>query len=258
MKRPLVVTIVTITALLTGCLSGPGFVSVDEKFSKSESASGIHLVRKGETLYAIAWRYGLDYRELANANSISAPYIIYPGQKIDVKYTARSNKVVATPSVRNPSKVPAPRTQPTQTKTQNSHVSPNNIPDAPVSQWLWPLEGQVIGYFSTKKPVNKGIDIAGSLGESVLAAAAGTVVYAGTGLRGYGNLVIIRHNEKFLSAYAHASRILVSENQEVKAGGKIAETGSTGTDKVKLHFEIREDGKPVNPLKYLPARRGGG
>ena len=91
-----------------------------------------------------------------------------------------------------------------------------------------------------------------------MAAAAGTVVYAGTGLRGYGNLVIIRHNDKFLSAYAHASRITVRENQKVKAGEKIAEKGSTGTDKVKLHFEIRENGKPVNPLQYLPERRGGG
>jgi lipoprotein NlpD len=105
--------------------------------------------------------------------------------------------------------------------------------------------------------VSKGIDIAGSLGESVLAAAAGSVVYAGTGLRGYGNLVIIRHNEKFLSAYAHASRIVVRENESVKAGQKIAEIGSTGTDKVKLHFEIRENGKPVDPLKFLPKTGGG-
>ena len=102
--------------------------------------------------------------------------------------------------------------------------------------------------------MNKGINIASSLGESVMAAAAGTVVYAGTGVRGYGNLVIVRHNDEFLSAYAHASRVLVRENQKIKAGEKIAETGSTGTDKVKLHFEIRKNGKPVNPLSYLPKK----
>jgi len=258
MKTPLLVTIVTITALLTGCSSGGGFVSVDEKFSKGERASGFHLVRKGETLYAIAFRYGLDYRQLANANSISSPYTIYPGQKIDVKYTAQQAKPTARPPVRIPSKETSATPQPVQVESGNSHISPKDIPNSPVSQWLWPLGGEIIGHFSTKKPVNKGIDIAGSLGESVLAAAAGTVVYAGTGLRGYGNLVIIRHNDKFLSAYAHASRVTVRENQEIKAGEKIAETGSTGTDKVKLHFEIREDGKPVNPLTYLPARRGGG
>jgi lipoprotein NlpD len=114
----------------------------------------------------------------------------------------------------------------------------------------------LIGHFSTKKPVNKGIDIAGALGESVLAAAAGTVVYAGQGLRGYGNLVIVKHNDTYLSAYAHTSRILVSEQEVVKAGQKIAEIGSTGTDKVKLHFEIRRNGKPVDPLRYLPSRPG--
>ena len=213
---------------------------------------------KGETLYSIAWRYGLDYRELANANSISSPYVIYPGQKIDISNTGVKAKPPLAVAVRNPSKQPSTPVKPPQVKIENSHVSPEMPRNTPVSAWLWPANGKVIGHFSTNKPVNKGIDIAGSLGESVLAAATGTVVYAGTGLRGYGNLVIIRHDEKFLSAYAHASRVLVRENQEVKAGEKIAETGSTGTDKVKLHFEIRENGKPVDPLQYLPKRRGGG
>ncbi|MFT6539574.1 MAG: lipoprotein NlpD [Thalassolituus sp.] len=252
------VTIVTLILFLGACSGGGGFVSVDKKFSKAQPASGFHLVREGETLYSIAWRYGLDYRELANANSISSPHTIYPGQKIDVRYTASEAKTAAPLPVRNPSKVTSVVSKGTQEKPKNSHMSPKVLPSGPVSDWQWPTDGAVIDQFSTKNPVNKGIDIAGSLGESVLAAAAGTVVYAGTGLRGYGNLVIIRHNEKYLSAYAHASRINVTENQDVKAGEKIAETGSTGTDKVKLHFEIRESGKPVNPLKYLPARRGGG
>jgi len=258
MKTARLVILVTTLTVLTACSSGGGFVSVDQKFGKGKTASGIHLVREGDTLYSIAWRYGLDYRELANANSISPPHTIYPGQRIDIDYTAAEAARAPTVTVRNPSISPKPVTQPVQVKSGNSHNSPKPVPTGPVSSWQWPSDGKIIGQFSTRKPVNKGIDLAGSLGESVLAAAAGTVVYAGTGLRGYGNLVIIRHNEKFLSAYAHASRITVSEGQEVKAGGKIAEKGSTGTDRVKLHFEIRENGKPVNPLKYLPKRRGGG
>lgn len=258
MKITLHVTLVTLIISLGACSTGGGFVSVGKKFSKAQPASGFHLVREGETLYSIAWRYGLDYRELANANSISTPHTIYPGQKIDVRYTVSEAKSAPTQSVKNPSKTTSVVSKRTPVKSKNSHVSPKVLPSGPVSDWQWPTKGKVIDQFSTKKPVNKGIDIAGSLGESVLAAAAGTVVYAGTGLRGYGNLVIIRHNEKYLSAYAHASRITVRENQKIKAGEKIAETGSTGTDKVKLHFEIRESGKPVNPLKYLPTRRGGG
>jgi len=258
MKTALPVTLVTLTLTLAGCSAGGGFVSVDNKFSRDRKASGFHQVRKGETLYAIAWRYGLDYRELANANSISSPYMIYPGQTIDIDYTEAEAASAPTVAVRNPSKPSVSVTQPAQVKPENSHISPKPLPGGPVSDWLWPSDGQIIGQFSINQPVNKGIDLAGSLGESVLAAAAGTVVYAGTGLRGYGNLVIIRHNDKFLSAYAHASRITVRENQKVKAGEKIAEKGSTGTDKVKLHFEIRENGKPVNPLQYLPERRGGG
>jgi len=129
-------------------------------------------------------------------------------------------------------------------------VSTGDRPD-----WVWPSEGKLIAKFSSKTPINKGIDIAGRLGESVHAAAAGSVVYAGSGLLGYGNLVIVKHNDEFLSAYAHNKRLLVKENQQVKAGQVIAEIGSSGTDKVKLHFEIRRQGKPVDPLRYLPKVR---
>ena len=258
MKSVVSVTLVMFTLALAACSGNGGFVSVDKKFSRDRTASGFHTVRSGETLYTIAWRYGLDYRELANANSIGSPYTIYPGQRIDINYTAAEAAKAPVTSVRKPSKSSTPRSVKTEEKPQNSHISPESLPNRPVLGWQWPSKGAMVGQFSTKDPVNKGIDLSGALGESVLAAAAGTVVYAGTGLRGYGNLVIVRHNDRFLSAYAHASRILVRENQEVKAGEKIAEKGSTGTDKVKLHFEIRENGKPVNPLQYLPARREGG
>jgi len=130
--------------------------------------------------------------------------------------------------------------------------SPSNTSVSTNIKWNWPAQGDVIAKFSLVSPVNKGIDIAGRLGEPVLAAAAGTVVYAGSGLLGYGNLVIIKHNDRYLSAYAHSDRLLVKENQQVKARQPIAEIGSSGTDKVKVHFEIRRDGKPVDPMRYLP------
>ena len=256
MKALATVTLVTIATLLTGCLSGREFVSVEEKFSKQESASGIHLVQKGDTLFSIAWRYGVDYRQLASANYIYSPYTIYPGQKIDVRNINRKPASTKPVRVEKPSKVPTKNSIPVTVPPQISQNPPEKPAIQAETDWKWPANGRLIGYFSTKKPVSKGIDITGSLGESVSAAAAGTVVYAGQGLRGYGNLVIIKHDDTYLSAYAHSSRILVREQEVVKAGQKIAEIGSTGTDKVKLHFEIRRNGKPVDPLEYLPSRSG--
>ncbi len=258
MKQAAAVTLVTLVTLLSGCLSGREFISVEEKFSNEQSVTGFHLVERGDTLFSIAWRYGIDYRQLASANSISSPYIIYPGQKIDVSGQARSVASAPVRSVENPSK-PASVTQPSPPRpVPIIHSAPKSEASSAEPDWKWPANGRLIARFSTKNPVNKGIDIAGSLGESVLAAAAGTVVYAGQGLRGYGNLVIIKHNDVYLSAYAHTSRILVSEQEVVKAGQKIAEIGSTGTDRVMLHFEIRQNGKPVDPLQYLPERPGQG
>lgn len=258
MKALATVTLVMIATLLTGCLSGREFISVEEKFSKPQSATGFHLVQKGDTLFSIAWRYGIDYRELASANSIASPYVIYPGQKIDIRNINKRAVVSASPTVEKPSKTPAKTQGSAKPPAKTSHITPKKNAISVASDWKWPANGRLIAQFSTRKPVNKGIDIAGSLGESVLAAAAGTVVYAGQGLRGYGNLVIVKHNDTYLSAYAHTSRILVREQEIVKAGQKIAEIGSTGTDKVKLHFEIRRNGKPVDPLSYLPARSGQG
>lgn len=255
MKITSPVILVMLVTLVTGCLSSRDFVSVERKFSSEEKTPGFHHVKKGETLFSIAWRYGLDFRTLASTNSISAPYTIYPGQKIDVRNVPRPKTAQASRSVEKPSKPPVPNTVKSQPEVKNSHNTPLTVASTSNGKWIWPVNGRLISRFSTKKPVNKGIDIDGALGESVLAAAAGTVVYAGRGLRGYGNLVIVKHNETYLSAYAHTSRIVVSEQDVVKAGQKIAEIGSTGTDKVKLHFEIRKNGKPVDPLKHLPAKR---
>ncbi len=251
--------------VLFGLSACSGFVSVEEKFDsgvKFREGSKIHVVQKSETLFSLAWRYGWDYKSLASANSIAAPYIIHPGQKLQVGQP-KSNWVASADTkskkLTNSVKSVPPNVASARKSTQKPPKPASDRPKAPKSwgkgnspKWSWPAKGKLIAKFSAKSPANKGIDIAGRLGESVTAAAAGSVVYAGSGLLGYGNLVIIKHNEQYLSAYAHNKRLLVKESQTVKAGQAIAELGSSGTDKVKLHFEIRRQGKPVDPMQYLP------
>lgn len=221
---------------------------------------GRYTVRRGDTLYSISWRYGLDYREVARWNNVNERFQIYPGQVLSlasggaaVKPPATTASTTTARSTPPPSSQQAPSNQPAaQTQPPAASQSTTAVAGQPV--WRWPAEGQIIRRFSAIEGGSKGVDIAGKTGDPVVAAADGRVVYAGSGLLGYGNLVIINHNRQFLSAYAHNSRILVSENDMVKTGTKIAEMGQTGTDRVQLHFEIRRDGKPVDPLTYLPKR----
>ncbi len=252
------VSIIAICVVMTGCISSREFISTEAKFSKSKKATGFHIVEKGDTLFSIAWTYGWDYQELASANSIAKPYIIYAGQKIDIDNPPAVRKLAKVTSVGKMSKPRPKQEKPATRPIKNSHTTTIKPSLEAKNGWNWPAKGKVITRYSAKNRQNKGIDIAGKLGESVSAAAAGTVVYAGKGLRGYGNLVIIKHDAKFLSAYAHTSRILVREKEKIKAGQIIAEIGSTGTNKVKLHFEIRRNGRPVDPLQFLPKRRSGG
>lgn len=223
---------------------------------------GRHVVRQGETLYSIAWRYGRDFKELASTNNIVAPYVIVPGQIIDLEkslsssYRPAKEAVIGRQSASG--KVPnvTKRKQGNNKQSKTTNLKKHkNIKDI---KWMWPHVGPIIANYKIttgSKSVNKGIDISGRLGDEVVAAAAGEVVYSGNGLLGYGQLIIINHNEQFLSAYAHNRRILVKEGQKVKQGQKIAEMGKSGTNRVKLHFEIRKNGNPVNPRKYLPAKR---
>lgn len=235
-------------AFLAGC---SGFVATEQKFSKNHQTTGYHRVVKGETLYSIAMRYELSPMGLARANSIAEPYTIYPGQNL--KLTAATKN--APTGTSTSSKTTANSTKPVVAAgSKNSSSSTKPVAETAKKTWIWPANGRLIAKFSNQPPINKGIDIEGGLGEPIVAAMAGTVVYAGQGLRGYGNLVIVKHDETFLSAYAHAKQIVVSEQQTVKAGEKIAEIGSTGTDKNKLHFEIRQNGQPVDPLLYLPKK----
>lgn len=224
---------------------------------RSGNIPSYHTVSKGETLYAIAWRYGLNYQELARRNGINSSYTIYPGQKIYLSGTAprggaSSPAAGRRPAAAKPAVPPSsPRSKSTTTPTPVSRPAGHPASQIP---WQWPAPGRVIGSFNSQNGLHMGVDIDGRLGESVVAAADGVVVYAGSGIRGYGNLLIIKHNDVYLSAYAHNSKLLVGEKVTVRRGQKIAEIGSSGTDRSMLHFEIRREGKPVDPLQYLPRR----
>lgn len=245
-----VFNILSIALLLTACASGPQQAPVRDRGTVINDRLGIHYVSRGETLYSIAWRYGINYANLAKRNGIGAPFTIYPGQKILLKGGgSQKSQPVRTKKTAPPALVTRSKT--TTKKTQNKKVV---LPSSKSWSWQWPARGKILARYSAKSALNKGVDIAGTLGEPVVAAAPGVVVYAGNGLRGYGNLLIIKHSERYLSAYAHNKKLLVSEQGVVKAGQQIAEIGSSGTDKSKLHFEIRRDGKPIDPLKYLPRR----
>ncbi|MDR7090109.1 peptidoglycan DD-metalloendopeptidase family protein [Cellvibrio fibrivorans] len=225
-----------------------------------------HVVIPGDTLFSIAWRYGLKYEILAKHNRIYPPYVIRPSQviRLDIAGTGgaiagkqQSGKGDArvSPAV---TKKPVSTLKNTNNRQENRTVKSANSTSKTQAwgapQWRWPVKGPLISSFQGSNALNKGIDLGGKLGEPVLAAAGGQVVYSGSGLRGYGKLLIVKHNETFLSAYAHNDRLLVKEGDFVKAGQRIADMGSSGTDRVKLHFEIRRDGTPVDPLKFLPRR----
>ena len=267
-----------------------------------------HIVKKGETLFAIGLEYGIDYKEIAIANNIVAPYPIQIGQKLDLisfktkapatanpeasqpeddsvvvtamkteppvtdtKSTQDVNKPIlsaVTPVLSEPKAIREPyslealnRTpskslgsstveiKPAETKPNDTKVGDTNLPDDEAITWAWPTQGKVTARFNEAS--NKGIDIAGATGQAINAASTGKVIYSGSDLRGYGKLVIVKHNKTYLSVYAHNSKIIVKEGQVVSEGQKIAEMGNTDSNTVKLHFEIRRLGKSVDPAKYL-------
>ncbi|OOG88063.1 MULTISPECIES: peptidoglycan DD-metalloendopeptidase family protein [Pseudomonas] len=264
------VTGLVLSTLLVGCSSTPsGNVRVVDRNNSATPqrptvTTGQYAVRRGDTLFSIAFRYGWDYKALAARNNIPAPYTIHPGQTI--RFDGRSGStptavVTQSGSTASSSSKTTVIRRPAGAGTATVPSVASKSPPAPMppagpapTGWGWPSNGVLIGKFSSNGSLNKGIDIAGDLGQPVLAASDGTVVYAGSGLRGYGELVIIKHSDTYVSAYGHNRRLLVREGQQVKVGQTIAEMGSTGTDRVKLHFEIRRQGKPVDPLQFLPRR----
>jgi lipoprotein NlpD len=254
--------------LLTSCASHTPVPVVDRSKTLANRPK-THIVVPGDTLFSIAWRYGLKYEILAKYNGISPPYVIRPSQVIrldiagvNVPATAKQQAAKRAASANSPAQTGREKpvstiksnTSRQENKTIRSASTANKAQAWSAPQWRWPVRGPLLSSFQGSNALNKGIDLGGKLGEPVLAAAGGQVVYSGSGLRGYGKLLIVKHNETFLSAYAHNDRLLVKEGDFVKAGQRIADMGSSGTDRVKLHFEIRRDGTPVDPLKFLPRR----
>ena len=291
--------IACVVGLVSGCTGGMAPVQTPREASIPGSARE-HVVGKGETVYAIAWRYGVDYRALARFNSIRDPFTIHPGQRIlipgaddvipsaaedmpsaagpqvagsepdapeDVKIRGiglQAGPVVAAlpPLPAPPARLP-PRTSPKKPPArQESETNPPaasartkqaavSLPTrkAAGTHWRWPTQGRTIGTF---KGAGQGFDIAGTFEQPIRAAASGRVVYAGSGLVGYGQLVIVKHDARLLSAYAHNERLHVKEGDAVRGGQHIADMGRSAKGRAMLHFEIRRDGKPVDPGGYLP------
>jgi lipoprotein NlpD len=249
------------------------------------NSDGTYYVRSGDTLYAIAFGYDVDPQDVARWNGISSPFTIYPGQKL--RLTAPSGRSdgkrgtsevqiatvklpgqTTTRPLTSPSKssgTPSSQEKPASTKQGTQQSAANTTKKAPAvkspvsktadpGSWKWPTKGRVIRTYLAGDPARNGLDIAGKEGQAVYASAAGKVVYSGNGLIGYGELIIIKHSEKMLSAYAHNKSRLAKEGDLVSVGQKIAEMGRNAENEQLLHFEIRAQGKPVNPLNYLPKK----
>lgn len=220
-----------------------------ESAAPQSSESGYHIITRGDTLYSIAWRYDLDYLDLAAWNEIPEPYLIYPERVLRLKPPPTWSK---SESPQQKQRRPS-ATEPAVPEKAVAIVKPpaRTTSDPPI-QWLWPTSGTVI---KLETPTSKkGIDIAGEQGQSIKASAAGEVVYSDSGLLGYGKLIIIKHNQTYLSAYAYNSELLVKEGDKVSAGQKISKMGKTHNGRALLHFEIRKSGKPINPMNYLPKK----
>jgi lipoprotein NlpD len=262
--------------LLLGCAGQSAKAPVTDIWRQPLKKSATYIVEPGDTLYSIAWAYGLDYRQVAMLNAIKPPaYHIEAKQKLQLMSTSLAAPAVNSSKAASPAAIPPPVTLPAKTPAKVipkragfTVFTPTVRPTAPVAKstrpvaasakalregiaWIWPARGKIVSVFASNS-LNKGIDISGKAGSPVIAAAAGKVVYAGSGLRGYGALIIIKHSDEFLSAYAHNQKILVREGQQVTGGQAIAKMGATEAHRVALHFEIRKAGQPVDPLKYLP------
>ncbi|CAI3126677.1 MULTISPECIES: peptidoglycan DD-metalloendopeptidase family protein [Acinetobacter] len=257
MKIMLLSVAVGFTVAMAGCASKPQI----NNSSRYAMAPNYYTVRSGDTLSGIAMRYGLDYVSIAEMNDIPAPYRIYVNQSLRLKKGSSprtvSTQVMAQPEQIKRQTIALPTTQPVTPVTQPATSVPStNTTVASVApnsslRWIKPTNGPVIQGFNLANNV-KGIRYGGNQGDPIYAAADGQVVYAADGLKEYGNLVLVKHIDGYISAYAHNSKMLVKSGDNITAGQKIAEMGSTGASQVMLEFQIRLDGKPINPINLLP------
>lgn len=257
--KTLVLTTAVVSAVIvTGCATKP-YINNSARYA---AAPDFYTVRSGDTLSGIAARYGLSYISVAEMNDIPEPYRIYVGQSIRLKNTKRSTttQVVDTsaPIQRKTVVAPTPVTPAQTTVKTTTSVTPKVTTPAPVTtvpssglRWVKPSNGAVLQQYNLASNI-KGIRYAGNVGDPVFAAADGQVVYAADGLKEYGNLVLVKHINGYITAYAHNSKLNVKSGQNVNAGQKIAEMGSSGTTRTMLEFQVRLDGKPVNPASVLP------
>lgn len=258
----LLLKITIIILFLAACSGTPSRAPIVDAPAIPTHRIQTHIVAPGETLYSIAMRYDLDHKKLSQVNDLGRSNRIVSGQKLNLDMSSyRPPQPAPKPA---PKALPQPentwqRVKSAVVSSSKDQTKPRREAVVPVAssgslRWEWPIQGKVLERFNPDAGLNKGIDIDGKLGEPVNAAADGEVVYSGSGLRGYGKLLIVKHNEKYLSAYAHNRVLHVTEGDKVRAGQRIAEVGLSGTNTAKLHFEIRLDGKPVDPLKYLPQK----
>lgn len=252
--RPLILIAVLATSLLAGCASRTARAPVADESNRNgnvatQAASGTYVVKAGDTLYKIAQAHNMDVARLSQLNNINNPSQLAVGQvlRMDGSGTASSG-ASASPA---PVVTPIPVTPVEQPKADTASESGQRANDASLISWAWPAGGKVIQGFNAN---TKGIDIEGTVGAPVQAAADGKVMYAGNGVRGLGNLILLGHSNGFITAYAHNQSLLVKTGDTVKKGAKIAAIGQTDTTSPRLHFEVRRRGTPVNPLSYLPTR----
>lgn len=281
-RSGLVALLLTGTLLLVACGTGPSTAPVEDRRApvarpvldpnttavkqppgfENAGKSGYYTVKPGETLIRIGLETGQNWKDIAAWNNLEQPNQISVGQVLRVlpptatlAAAAESGGVVTRPvgtgSIASTQVQPGQASAPAARPAEPAATAATAASESGLS-WIWPVPGPVIAGFDEVK--NKGLDLGGTAGEPVLAAADGRVVYVGAGLRGYGNLIILKHNNVYLTAYAHNKTLLVKEDQAVRKGQKIAEMGNSDADRVKLHFEVRRQGKPVDPTKYLPPR----
>lgn len=244
-SRLFYVPVVVAVALLAGCASrstrAPITSTVGEP-SAVQASGGTYVVKPGDTLYKIASEHNMEVSELERLNGITDP------TQLKIGTTLRLNGSTAAPKRAEPQ---APVALPVTPVAPAAPATAPKASDAGLISWSWPAQGKIIQSFNAN---TKGIDIAGNPGDPVLAAADGEVMYAGNGVRGLGNLILIKHSNGFITAYAHNKELLVKTGEHVRKGSKIATLGQTDTTSPRLHFEIRRHGTPVNPLSYLPSR----